>query len=173
MKTKRLRLHFTGIVQGVGFRPYIYRLATDMQLSGFVCNRSNGVSVEIEGLKKDLDQFITKISSTLPTLAAVKTFTHKEITPSDKLGKDSTFEILESPTEGSKEITIGADIATCPTCITEMNDPADRRFGYPFINCTDCGPRLTIVNDLPYDRQRTSMAPFPLCRQCQTEYEAP
>ena len=173
MKTKRLRLHFTGIVQGVGFRPYIYRLATDMQLSGFVCNRSNGVSVEIEGLKKDLDQFIKKISSTLPTSAAVKTFTHKEITPGDRLGKCTTFEIRESPQEGSKEITIGADTATCPACLAEMSNPTDRRFSYPFINCTDCGPRLTIVNDLPYDRQRTAMASFPLCRKCLDEYNDP
>ncbi len=177
MKIKRLRLHFTGVVQGVGFRPHVYRLATDLRLSGFVCNRPDGVRVEIEGRKRNLDQFIKKIISTLPAPAIVDKFTHQEINtrkiPGDGPGSYSAFEILESPKEGSKELTIGADTATCPACLAEMNNPADRRFGYPFINCTDCGPRLTIVKDLPYDRQRTSMAPFPLCRKCQTEYDDP
>ena len=173
MKIKRLRLHFTGIVQGVGFRPHIYRLATDVGLSGFVCNRPDGVSVEIEGRKKEIDQFIKKVIATLPVGAVVKTFSQVEIIPEERPAKCSFFEIRESPIEGSKELTIGADTATCPACLAEMNDSADRRFGYPLINCTDCGPRLTIVNDLPYDRQRTSMAAFPLCRECQVEYNDP
>jgi len=177
LKIKRLRLHFTGVVQGVGFRPHIYRLATALRLSGFVCNRPDGVRVEIEGLKIDVDKFIKQVLSTLPTPAIVKKFTRQEITlkeiPNDRHGSSITFEIRESPQEGSQELTIGADMATCPACLNEMNDPADRRFGYPFINCTDCGPRLTIVKDLPYDRQRTSMAPFPLCRKCQDEYDDP
>ncbi len=173
LKIKRLRLHFTGTVQGVGFRPHIYRLASGLGLSGFVCNQPDGVSVEIEGEEKDLKQFIETINSTLPAPAVVKTFTCKEIA----LNPDSTdldpFKIRESPIQGSRELTIGADLATCPACLAEMNNPADRRFGYPFINCTDCGPRLTIVNNLPYDRQRTSMAAFPLCKECQAEYNDP
>ncbi len=144
-----------------------------MRLSGFVCNRPDGVSIEIEGREKDLDLFVKKVRSTLPAQVIVKTFTYEEITLSDNPDARSTFEIRESPIEGSRELTIGADTATCPACLAEMNDPADRRFGYPFINCTDCGPRLTIVNDLPYDRQRTAMAPFPLCRKCQFEYDDP
>ncbi len=177
MKIKRLRLHFTGVVQGVGFRPHIYRLATELQLSGFVCNRPDGVRVEIEGLEIDIDKFTKQLLSTLPAPAIVNKFTRQEITPEEitnvRPGSPNPFEIRESPQEGSKELTIGADMATCPACLNEMNEPADRRFGYPFINCTDCGPRLTIVNDLPYDRKRTSMAPFPLCHKCQTEYDDP
>ncbi|MCK5916717.1 MAG: carbamoyltransferase HypF, partial [Deltaproteobacteria bacterium] len=177
MKIKRLRLHFTGIVQGVGFRPFIYRLATRMQLSGFVCNRPDGVRVEIEGRKRELEQFVEKISNDLPSAAEIKSFTSEDITPEEmtpeELGKGNAFRVLESPEEGLKEITIGADTATCSACLAEMNDPADRRFAYPFINCTNCGPRLTIVNDLPYDRQRTSMAAFPLCPECQIEYDDP
>jgi len=172
-----LRLHFTGVVQGVGFRPHIYRLATALRLSGFVCNRPDGVRVEIEGLEIDIDQFLKKVLSTLPTPAIVNQCTRQEITPQkspdDILETSKLFEIRESPQAGAQELTIGADLATCSACLNEMNDPADRRFGYPFINCTDCGPRLTIVNDLPYDRQRTSMAPFPLCQKCQTEYDDP
>ena len=177
MELKRLRLHFTGIVQGVGFRPYIYRLATDLRLSGFVCNRPDGVRVEIEGLETDVDRFTEQLFSTLPASAVVNKFTRQKIplkeVPDGKQSSSNPFEIRESLQEGSKELTIGADTATCPACLNEMNDLADRRFGYPFINCTDCGPRLTIVNDLPYDRQRTSMATFPLCRKCQIEYDDP
>lgn len=173
MKTQRLRLHFTGIVQGVGFRPHIYRLATKMGLSGFVSNRTDGVIVEIEGQEKDLNLFIEKINSTIPAPAVVKTFTCKEISLNFNSGEHPSFAILESPIAGTKELTIGPDLATCNACLNEMNNPGDRRFGYPFINCTDCGPRLTIVNDLPYDRQRTSMAAFPLCRECEVEYNNP
>ena len=173
MDKKRLSLHFTGIVQGVGFRPHIYRLATKMGLSGFVSNRTDGVIVEIEGREKDLDLFVEKINSTLPAPARVRNFTRKEIDLSFDPEENPSFAILESPTAGTKNLTIGPDLATCSTCLNEMNDPSDRRFGYPFINCTDCGPRLTIVNDLPYDRQRTSMATFPLCRECEAEYNNP
>ncbi|MEA1921677.1 MAG: carbamoyltransferase HypF [Pseudomonadota bacterium] len=177
MKIKRLRLHFTGVVQGVGFRPHVYRLATKLRLSGFVCNRPDGVRVEIEGLEIDVDQFTKQLLSTLPAPAIVNNSTRQELLfkeiPDGRPETSNPFEIRESPQEGSQELTIGADMATCPACLNEMNDPADRRFGYPFINCTDCGPRLTIVKDLPYDRQRTSMAPFPLCRKCQDEYDDP
>ena len=144
-----------------------------MKLSGFVCNQPNGVIVEIEGREKDLDQFVKRVNAGLPAPAVVKTFTCKEISLNVSPVNSSLFEIRESPLEGTRELTIGADLATCSACLTEMNDPDDRRSGYPFINCTDCGPRLTIVNDLPYDRQRTSMAVFPLCRECQIEYNTP
>jgi len=173
LKNKRLRFYFTGVIQGVGFRPHIYRLATKLGLSGFVCNRPDGVLVEIEGKKEELDQFIEKVNSTLPTAAVVKNLTCIEISLDDAPSDHLPFKILESPIAGPKELTIGADSATCPACLCEMNDPNDRRFGYPFINCTDCGPRLTIVNDLPYDRQRTAMAAFPLCQACQLEYQNP
>ncbi|MBN2808305.1 MAG: carbamoyltransferase HypF [Deltaproteobacteria bacterium] len=172
MASKRLRLHFTGIVQGVGFRPHIYRLATDIGLSGFVCNQPDGVRVEIEGPENDLHLFVAKVGTSLPAPAVVKTFTRTEIDLSPN-GEGKTFQIRESPVTGVKALTIGADLATCPACLAEMNDPGDRRFGYPFINCTDCGPRLTIVRDLPYDRRRTAMAPFTLCRECLLEYNDP
>ncbi len=173
MQVKRLRLHFTGTVQGVGFRPHIYRLATKMRLSGFVLNRPDGVLVEVEGPAKKLDQFVNKINATLPAAAAIKTLTSTEISLISNCRDDLPFRIRESPTAGSREFTIGADNAICSACLAELNDPTDRRFAYPFINCTACGPRLTIVNDLPYDRQRTAMAVFPLCQACLSEYNDP
>ncbi len=173
MRLKRLRLHFTGTVQGVGFRPHIYHLATEMKLSGFVLNRPDGVLVEIEGPAEKLDRFVYKIKATLPPAAAIKTLARTEISPVNNCQDNLPFIIRESPTAGRREFTIGVDNATCSACLAELNDPADRRFAYPFINCTACGPRLTIVNDLPYDRQRTAMAVFPLCQACLAEYNDP
>ncbi len=166
---KRFQLHFTGIVQGVGFRPAVYRLALKLNASGFVCNRSDGVMVEIEATPETADRFLSELRQTLPAPAAIDKFTCREIEPRG----ESDFTIRDSSASAAKNFSIGPDTATCPECLKEMRDPSDRRFNYPFINCTICGPRLTIVNDLPYDRSRTAMADFPLCRQCRKEYENP
>jgi len=171
---KRLRLNFSGTVQGVGFRPHIFRVATSRKLSGFVCNLQNGVLVEIEGPENALTNFINEIKSSLPVAARIEEIKSKEIpVVRNPDAQQKKFTIIESLTSGPPQMSIGADTATCPACIKEMQDPTDRRCNYPFINCTDCGPRLTIVRDIPYDRQRTSMAEFPLCRKCKKEYDNP
>jgi hydrogenase maturation protein HypF len=166
---KRFQLHYTGIVQGVGFRPAVYRLALKLGIAGFVSNRSDGVMVEIETAPEIADRFISELKQTLPAPAVIEKFTCREIEP---LGA-SGFTIRDSSAAAARNFSIGPDTATCPACLKEMRDPGDRRFSYPFINCTVCGPRLTIVNDLPYDRSRTAMAAFPLCRHCRDEYENP
>ena len=173
MAHKRLRLNFNGTVQGVGFRPHIFRVATSLKLSGFVYNLPDGVLVEIEGPENALNNFITDLKSTLPPAARIDQLNKQEIPSKTQIGTPGKFEILKSQTIGLQQLTIGPDSATCSACLTEMLDPGDRRFGYPFINCTDCGPRLTIINGLPYDRKRTSMAVFPLCQTCQAEYDDP
>jgi len=170
---QRLRLNFSGTVQGVGFRPHIFRVATTLKLSGFVCNLPDGVLVEIEGPENALTNFINKVKSTLPVAARIEVIKSQEIPVKNLDEQQQKFTIIESLTSGSPQMSIGADTATCPSCLKEMHNPNDRRYNYPFINCTDCGPRLTIVRDIPYDRQRTSMAEFPLCRKCRNEYENP
>lgn len=173
MQNQRRRLNFSGTVQGVGFRPHIFRIATGLKLYGFICNLPNGVLVEIEGPENALARFIPDVKTTLPTTARIEEIISQEIPAENPSKSQKKFTIIESLTSGAQQMSIGADTATCPACLKEMRDPGDRRYGYPFINCTDCGPRLTIVKDLPYDRQRTAMAKFPLCRKCRQEYENP
>lgn len=167
--TKRIRYHFSGIVQGVGFRPFIYRIATRHSLTGFVQNRSDGVIVEVEGPEESIASFISGVNKELPPLADVSDISGEEITVRD----DKVFQISESETSGLGKVHITPDIATCGECFKELFDPEDRRFRYPFINCTNCGPRLTIIKDIPYDRINTSMSCFPMCPLCQSEYENP
>ena len=166
---KRARYLFTGIVQGVGFRPFIYRLAVRHRLTGFVQNRPDGVLVELEGASRAIDSFFFGVSKELPPLANVTGVKSSEITVTG----DSEFQIVVSDTEGQGNVHIAPDSAVCADCLKELFDPGDRRFRYPFINCTNCGPRLTIINDIPYDRVHTSMACFPLCLKCRAEYENP
>ena len=166
---KRVRYLFTGIVQGVGFRPFIYRLATRQGLTGFVQNRPDGVITEVEGTPSAIDSFFSSISQELPPLANITGVESSEI----KIAGDAGFQIIVSDQEGQGNVHIAPDSAVCADCLKELFDPADRRFRYPFINCTNCGPRLTIINDIPYDRVHTSMACFPLCPQCRAEYENP
>lgn len=166
---KRARYLFTGVVQGVGFRPFIYRLAVRHGLAGFVQNRPDGVLVEVEGTAPAIDTFFPRISYELPPLANITGVVSSEITVTG----DTEFKIIVSDNEGRRDVHITPDSAVCVNCLKELFDPADRRYRYPFINCTNCGPRLTIINDIPYDRVHTSMDCFPLCSQCRAEYENP
>ena len=166
---KRVRYLFSGVVQGVGFRPFIYRIATRHGLSGFVQNRPDGVVVEVQGPAEAINSFISSVHKELPPLADISGISQEEV----KVTSDKAFRIIESDARGPGKVHITPDIATCGDCFKELFDPADRRFRYPFINCTNCGPRLTIINDLPYDRINTSMSHFPMCELCQKEYENP
>ena len=164
-----LRLRVAGIVQGVGFRPFIYSLANRLQLYGWVRNTSSGVEIEVDGEPEALDTFLNEIRRNPPPLARIQTISSETIHPQ----KFSKFEIITSqPSEGDF-LPISPDISTCSDCLRELMDPNDRRFRYPFINCTNCGPRFTIVKDIPYDRPLTTMAGFSLCPDCLQEYNDP
>ncbi|AIC30036.1 hydrogenase maturation factor carbamoyltransferase protein HypF (plasmid) [Rhizobium etli bv. mimosae str. IE4771] len=163
---RRLRLRVRGTVQGVGFRPFAYRLARGMGLTGFVLNDGAGVLVEIEG--SDVNGFAEAIRTQAPPLARIDSIDVVELVPTG----GELFEILKS-LGGATATRIGADAATCDECRRDLRDPASRFFGYPFVNCTHCGPRLTITRTLPYDRAKTSMAPFPMCRACAADYADP
>lgn len=169
MADRRIRLRFSGIVQGVGFRPFIYRLAVEHGLVGWVRNTHDGVVVEVEGPPDSLERFLADVEKKRPPHAEIAEIASEEI----PTGGDRDFRILLSDRDGAKSVRIPPDIATCPDCLRELFDPGDRRFRYPFINCTNCGPRLTIIRDVPYDRANTSMACFPLCPRCRSEYEDP
>lgn len=164
-----LRVHLTGIVQGVGFRPFVFGLAERYGLTGWVRNSSSGVDIEIDGAPAALDAFTRALTAELPPLARVDRL---ETTgrPPDGFTR---FDILESkPVPGAFQ-PISPDMTICLDCLRELFDPADRRYRYPFINCTNCGPRYTIIRDIPYDRPLTTMAGFPLCEQCAAEYANP
>jgi hydrogenase maturation protein HypF len=165
----RVRSLFSGTVQGVGFRPFVYRVAVRLGLSGFVKNTSDGVVVELEGDQGSVTSFFSTLDKELPPLAEI-TGLVKEAIPA--VGGDG-FRIIESLRTGQSSVNIPPDIASCDRCIEELFRPGDRRYRYPFINCTDCGPRLTIIRDIPYDREKTSMAAFALCPDCRKEYEDP
>jgi hydrogenase maturation protein HypF len=164
-------LHITirGAVQGVGFRPFIYRLATEMNLKGFVLNSPSGVFIEVDGEKTDLDNLLLRVGKEKPPRAIINSFEFSFLDP----GNFTKFEIRESKQDGEISASILPDIAVCSDCLTEMFDPKDRRFLYPFINCTNCGPRFSIIESLPYDRPNTSMKIFPMCEECTKEYENP
>ncbi len=166
---QRLRLEITGIVQGVGFRPFVYQLAQNLNLTGWVSNSPQGVQVEIEGDRPALAQFQTLLQGELPPNAAIATL---KITPIPTQG-DQEFVIRKSDRTGPKTTLVLPDLATCSACLTELFDPENRRYRYPFTNCTHCGPRYTIITALPYDRPHTTMAGFPLCDDCQREYGDP
>jgi len=166
---KRVRYLFSGVVQGVGFRPFIYRMAISHSLSGFVQNRPDGVVVEVEGPADAIHSFMSSVNKDPPPLADISGISSEEV----EIKNDKAFRIIESEAGGPGRVHITPDIATCDDCLKELLDPADRRFRYPFINCTNCGPRLTIIKDIPYDRINTSMSCFPMCALCQEEYENP
>jgi len=166
---RRIRYLFTGIVQGVGFRPFLYRVATKHRLGGFVCNTPEGVTLEVEGPAARIEKFSSEVLKNFPPAADVSSVSSSDVAI---LG-ESDFRIVASEQEGKKKVLISPDIATCADCLREMKDPRDRRYRYPFINCTNCGPRLTIIRDVPYDRANTSMACFALCARCRAEYENP
>ena len=167
--TIRRRLDIRGRVQGVGFRPFVYRLALEEGLAGMVGNDTRGVYIEAEGAPASVDRFIERLRDELPPLARIASLETRETPPRH----ERAFRIESSLAAGKQEAEITPDIATCEDCLRELLDPADRRYRYPFINCTNCGPRYSIVLGVPYDRPNTTMARFRMCPACQAEYDAP
>lgn len=165
----RLRLVIRGAVQGVGFRPFVYRLATELGLTGWVLNSAQGVFVEAEGSLESVQQLLRRVQAEKPPRAFIQSMEHSLLDP---VGY-TAFEIRHSEEGGEKSVLILPDIATCAHCLRELFDPADRRYLYPFINCTHCGPRYSIIEALPYDRPNTTMRVFPMCPTCREEYENP
>jgi hydrogenase maturation protein HypF len=166
---KRFHIHLTGIVQGVGFRPFVYNLAREFGLTGWVSNTSEGVHIEVEGDFETLKKFAEAVKTRKPPRAEIKTFLIEELPPAGF----ETFEIRESEKTEEEFVLISPDIATCSECLSELFNPDDRRYRYPFINCTNCGPRFTIIEDIPYDRPKTTMKKFKMCELCQAEYDDP
>jgi hydrogenase maturation protein HypF len=167
--TQRLRITLRGAVQGVGFRPFVYRLATEMSLTGWVLNSAAGLVVEVEGPTTQLSLFEQRLEQERPKASVV---TVREFAWLAAEGS-TRFEILASDHDSGKTVNVLPDLATCTDCREELFDPANRRFEYPFTNCTNCGPRYTIVVDIPYDRPNTTMRDFVLCPRCREEYENP
>ena len=165
----RVRARVDGTVQGVGFRPYVFRLAEALGLDGFVANDERGVVLEVEGDAAAVERFLERLPREAPPLATVEAVAHERIA----VGGEPGFRIVESARGGAPDALVSPDTATCDACLAELWDPADRRHRYPFINCTDCGPRFTIVRGVPYDRPLTTMAAFTMCAACQAEYDDP
>ncbi|MFF8195796.1 carbamoyltransferase HypF [Streptomyces bobili] len=165
----RRRITVRGVVQGVGFRPYLYGLATELALTGHVTNTPEGVVAEVEGTPSAVARFCDRIAAQVPPLARVESVHHRDVLP---VG-DSAFTILTSRTDGPARTLVSPDSATCADCLAELTDPADRRYRHPFVNCTHCGPRFTIVTGVPYDRAHTTMAGFAMCPDCAREYADP
>ncbi|CAM2910776.1 carbamoyltransferase HypF [Saccharomonospora xinjiangensis] len=166
---RRVEVRVEGVVQGVGFRPFVHGLAQRLALSGHVGNDTAGVVIEAEGPREAVSDFLKALRSDTPPLAAIHELSVVELVPRGGRG----FRILDSDGSGRRRTLISADSATCEACLRELFDPRDRRYRYPFVNCTDCGPRFTIVRDIPYDRPNTTMAGFPLCGACSREYHDP
>ena len=165
----RHQIDVSGIVQGVGFRPFVYRLATESQLTGTITNTASGVSIEVQGTQGALKDFVRRLQNEAPPLARITELRIREA----PCNGDREFRIIASHKHEAVRTLISPDVATCKDCLRELLDPADRRYRYPFINCTNCGPRFTITRNIPYDRPSTSMAVFTMCPQCQAEYEDP
>ncbi len=165
---KRLRLEIKGIVQGVGFRPFIYQLASKYFLNGFVLNDGKGVIVEIEGSQTSINDFLNDLETLAPPLSRIDTIEKESVS----FVNDNDFSIINSNTTSVKTM-VSPDMSLCKECRKEMNDPNNRRYKYPFINCTNCGPRYTIIKSLPYDRNNTSMQQFEMCDECKKEYNDP
>ena len=165
----RIRVRVEGTVQGVGFRPHAYRLAHQLGLGGFVLNDSSGVLLEAEGESRDLREFVARLERDAPPLAVLQRVTAESVDPTGTSG----FRIAPSVGDAAPNASVTPDSATCGACLEELFDPSDRRYRYPFINCTNCGPRFTIVRAVPYDRPMTTMAGFQMCEACRAEYEDP
>lgn len=165
----RMDVRVAGVVQGVGFRPFVYSLATGLGLAGQVGNDTAGVFIHVEGTQAAVTEFLAALKNRPPPLAVVE---RVDAVPATPIG-DRGFTIAQSAPGGQRSTLVSADSATCVDCLRELADPADRRFGYPFINCTNCGPRFTIVRDVPYDRPFTTMADFAMCAACAAEYHDP
>ena len=165
----RRQIHVRGIVQGVGFRPFVYNLAQALRLTGYVLNSSSGVTIEIEGPQGELEHFLHDLNNNAPPLALIETVTVTSLEPSGH----STFVIRDSIDEPGELVPVSPDVSTCDDCMRDFRTPGNRRHGYPFTNCTNCGPRYTITRKIPYDRPLTTMACFAMCEQCLREYEDP
>ena len=163
------RIHVVGIVQGVGFRPFVYSLATRLGLTGWVRNTSAGVDIEVDGPPQALEEFIRALEIEPPALAKIDQIIVESRSPNGFSG----FEIMDSVAIDDAFQPISPDVSICTDCIRELFDPNDRRYRYPFINCTNCGPRFTIIEDIPYDRPKTTMASFAMCPECESEYRDP
>lgn len=169
MNTERAKLTVRGAVQGVGFRPHVYRLATDLHLNGWVLNSAQGVFIEVEGPPPVLRQFLQRLGHEKPPRAVIQSM---EVSFLDAAGYEA-FEIRYSDDHGAKTVLILPDIATCDDCLSEIFEPGNPRYRYPFTNCTNCGPRFSILEKLPYDRPNTSMKQFTMCPECDREYHDP
>lgn len=165
----RVRLDVTGVVQGVGFRPAVARIAAEFGLAGWVYNDAGSVHCELQGPAAGVDAAVAALRDRPPPMARIDTLERSEVPPVESAG----FEIIESHDDDGSRTLVPPDIAACADCLSEMRDPADRRFGHPFITCTNCGPRYTVITDLPYDRPATTMAGFPMCDACAVEYRDP
>jgi hydrogenase maturation protein HypF len=162
------RINVTGVVQGVGFRPFVYQIARENGLCGWVQNTSGDVTIVVEGQLDKIEQFLTELKSGPP-----QSYIENISVKSEQPRNYSLFKIQSSLVKENEYQLVSPDLATCPECLKEILDPADRRFRYPFTNCTNCGPRFTIIQDIPYDRPRTTMHSFKMCPQCQKEYDDP
>src|SRR6266498_2781332 len=170
----RVRVVVQGIVQGVGFRPFVFNRAKRLGLSGFVRNDSGGVTIEIEGVEASVEAFLKELVESPPPLARIESVAREVLVPA---GSDG-FAIVASVAAGAggdraRLALVSPDVGTCADCLAEIREPGARRFGYAFTNCTNCGPRFTITLDIPYDRPNTTMAGFALCEPCRAEYEDP
>ena len=166
---ERKRIEIQGIVQGVGFRPFVFNLAQRFGITGWVLNDSFGVRIEAQGKSRALQEFLEQLRNNPPVLAQITNFTVQDVEPAS----DRKFAIRKSRRHFTKFTLSSPDISVCPDCLRELFDPANRRYRYPFINCTNCGPRFTIIRDIPYDRPQTTMADFPMCEDCLREYQDP
>ena len=164
---QRVRLVVVGIVQGVGFRPFIHRLVTEYGLNGWIRNESYGVELELEGESDAIEAFVAHLKARPPRLAVIEAL---RVESCGALKNYQGFAIRSSEKRGENNTLISPDVGICEDCLRELRDPGDRRYRYPFLNCTNCGPRFTIIRDVPYDRPLTSMGAFPMCGQCETEY---
>ncbi|NOZ69025.1 MAG: carbamoyltransferase HypF [Deferribacteres bacterium] len=162
----RLKIDITGLVQGVGFRPFVFKLAEELGLKGYVLNNATGVLIEVEGEEGKLSEFLLRLDSEKPDISRIFSLQHAFLEESGFTG----FEIRKSMDKGDKRVFILPDISACEECLRDVTEPRDRRFLYPFTNCTNCGPRFTIIEKLPYDRRNTSMKNFSMCPACKKEY---
>jgi len=170
MKTETREIVITGIVQGIGFRPFVYNLAIEKRLNGFVYNDFAGVTIVIQGLKNELDLFEKSLCENAPPKSKIINCKSTVIETNELFDK---FEIRPSPEQGERSAAVTPDLDVCDDCLEELFDPANQRYLYPFINCTNCGPRYTIIQDIPYDRPKTTMSQFTMCTQCRVEYDDP
>ena len=167
MKTIHVKVHVSGIVQGVGFRPFIHKQIDVHTLTGTVRNTASGAELELEGEEAHVHKFIEELWTKKPRLAIIESV---ETELQKDLAGFTDFRIIQSLADEEKNTLVSPDVCICEDCLREMRDPNNRRYRYPFLNCTNCGPRFTIVKEVPYDRARTTMAPFPMCEPCAGEY---